>query len=63
MEKMNEEKTCPIISWRQWRSEDELPLSATCNEHECAWWDDENGRCAVVSIARQLHSVWADMPE
>jgi len=44
---MKEEKICPISF-----ANDESDVY--CKRERCAWWDEANGMCALVSIARAL---------
>ena len=36
---------CPMISYQNKYCED-----MACKENECAWWDEENEQCAILSI-------------
>ena len=36
---------CPIVSYRN-----ERIGYMYCKENECAWWDEENEQCAILSI-------------
>lgn len=44
---------CPILSRRT------TTCSVKCSKKECAWWDDtyEDGRCCIVTIAKNLNYV------
>ena len=37
---------CPMLMARG--------LAGDCLEDECAWWDELEGRCIVVSVGRKL---------
>ena len=36
-------KKCPLIGVR----------AKECIQGECAWWDEEEGECAILSIAKK----------
>jgi len=38
---------CPVRMGRQ-------ELARDCIEEECAWWDEVEGRCMVVSLGRKM---------
>ena len=41
---------CPILSAGEY-------TSLKCLERDCAWYDEEKGRCSLVVIARELSRI------
>ena len=35
----------------------EKEIVRKCWENECAWWDKEDKRCAILTIARKLEGI------
>jgi hypothetical protein len=46
----NCDKWCPILS-------QSTRYGETCQENDCAWWDSNIGKCAVLVIARNVEAV------
>ena len=62
---MNEEKMCPVITWRQQDGEGN-PIRAICDRELCGLWDENRENCSMVSIAHSLDGLWdllADVKE
>jgi hypothetical protein len=34
-----------------------------CLHEDCGWWDDEKGRCAVITIATKLYDIAWNLDE
>lgn len=51
---MNEKKVCPLLGAGP------LGVNTNCKGNRCAWWEEEQGRCALVSIAQSLNSLDRD---
>jgi len=46
---------CPIFYASQ-------NVNAKCKKEECAWWDEEGARCAILDFAR-MFSVYIECQE
>ena len=56
---------CPLLIAAEITHGKTLEDSAVvCGKEECAWWDDDNKRCCIVTIASKLayiHSALQDI--
>ena len=51
---MNEPKICPLLGTGP------LGVNTNCKGDHCAWWEEEWGCCALVSLAQSLNSLERD---
>jgi len=49
---------CPIAWSEDYDGEDKIILPrADCLKEECAWWDSERSKCALLTLTRQLENL------
>lgn len=41
---------CPLLSYRKY-------LTMECEKENCAWWNKNCGKCAIVTLAESSESV------
>ena len=43
---------CPVMSYHR-----ENSARRECEEEDCAWWDRNRGKCAIVTLVENSESV------
>jgi len=60
---------CPLLSLRPQTLDDSVrrlvsaAVPNACIRAQCAWWDEESGKCAVVMIGRAAKSLYQEAAE
>ena len=44
---------CPVMSYHR----ENFFVERECEEEDCAWWDRNRGKCAIVTLAENSESV------
>jgi len=46
---MSEDKICPLIELSSDKERIDIPI---CLKEKCAWYDDKNNQCILITIGR-----------